>query len=81
MIVANARNAPVFSLTREQLFLAVAKTVPVNGRLVPNPYRRWKEVSPQLPDLPIIIYGPAPNHGTRDAFAALALVPLAGSSP
>lgn len=75
MIVANARSAPVFALTREQLFLAIARTVPVNGRLVLNPYRRWKEISPQLPDLPIIIYGPAPNHGTRDAFVALALVP------
>ncbi len=25
------------------------------------------EISPELPDLPIRIYGPAPNHGTRDA--------------
>jgi phosphate transport system substrate-binding protein len=28
-----------------------------------------------LPDLPITIYGPAANHGTRDAFVALAMEP------
>jgi phosphate transport system substrate-binding protein len=73
MLLVNARSAPAFALTREQLFLAVAKTVPSRGRLIPNPYRRWSEISPQLPDLPISIYGPAPNHGTRDAFVALAM--------
>jgi phosphate transport system substrate-binding protein len=75
MLLANARAAPVFSLTRAQLFLAVAKTIPSRGRLIPNPYRRWRDISPALPDLPISIYGPAPNHGTRDAFVALAMVP------
>jgi phosphate transport system substrate-binding protein len=75
MLLVNARNAPTFALTREQLFLAVAKTIPLKGRLIPNPYRRWNEISPRLPDLPISIYGPAPNHGTRDAFVALALMP------
>jgi phosphate transport system substrate-binding protein len=75
MLLANARDAPAFALTREQLYLAVAKSIPAKGRLVPNPYRRWSEISPRLPDLPISIYGPAPNHGTRDAFASLALAP------
>ena len=81
MLLANARSAPAFSLTREQLFLAVARTVPARGRLVPNPYRRWREISPALPDLPISIYGPAPNHGTRDAFVALAMVPACERFP
>jgi phosphate transport system substrate-binding protein len=75
MLLVNVRGAPTFALTREQLFLAVAKTIPLNGRLIPNPYLRWKDVSPRLPDLPISVYGPAPNHGTRDAFVALALMP------
>jgi phosphate transport system substrate-binding protein len=75
MLLANARSAPAFALTREQLYLAVARTIPSNGRLIRNPYQRWNQISPRLPDLPISLYGPAPNHGTRDAFVALALAP------
>lgn len=75
MLLVNARSAPTFALTREQLYLALAKTVPVRGRLMPNPFRRWSEISPSLPNLSIQVYGPAPNHGTRDAFVALALTP------
>jgi phosphate transport system substrate-binding protein len=75
MLLASARRAPALSLTREQLYLALARRVPRNGQLVLNPYRRWRELSPELPDLPIRVYGPAPNHGTRDAFVALAIKP------
>jgi phosphate transport system substrate-binding protein len=75
MLLANTRSAPAFALTREHIYLAVAKAIPSKGRLIPNPYRKWSEISPQLPDIPISIYGPAPNHGTRDAFVALALQP------
>jgi phosphate transport system substrate-binding protein len=81
MLLVNARAGPAFALTREQLYRAVARSVPAGGRLVPNPYRRWKDIAPQLPDLPIRIYGPAPNHGTRDAFVALAMMPPCERQP
>jgi phosphate transport system substrate-binding protein len=81
MLLVNAKNAPAFALTREQLYLAVARRVARNGQLVLNPFRRWREISPQLPDLPIRIYGPAPNHGTRDAFVALAIAPACERVP
>ena len=33
----------------------------------PNPYKNWNEVNPDLPNLPIIVYGsPPPTSGTRD---------------
>jgi phosphate transport system substrate-binding protein len=75
ILVASSRASARFDVTREQLYRAVAKTVPVGGKLVPNPYRRWRDISPALPDRPISLLGPAPNHGTRDAFAALAMAP------
>jgi phosphate transport system substrate-binding protein len=81
MLLLNAKSAPAFALTREQLYRAVARRVPRNGQLVANPYRRWREISPELPDLPIRIYGPAPNHGTRDAFVALAIAPACERQP
>jgi phosphate transport system substrate-binding protein len=75
ILIANGRTAARFDLTREQIYRALARRVPVGGRLVANPYRRWRDIDPRLPDLPILVYGPAPNHGTRDAFAALAMRP------
>ena len=75
ILIANGRSAARFDLTREHLYRALARKVPVNGKLVANPYRRWRDVDPRLPDLPILVYGPAPNHGTRDAFVQLAMRP------
>ena len=81
ILIASARQGPAFNLTREQIYLAVARTVPVKGRLIANPYRRWHDISANLPDLPILIYGPAPNHGTRDAFVALVMAPPCERQP
>jgi phosphate transport system substrate-binding protein len=81
MLLVNAIAGPAFALTREQLYRAVARTVPVGGKLLPNPYRRWKDIAPHLPDMPIRVYGPAPNHGSRDAFVALAMVPACEPQP
>ena len=71
IVLATAKSAAPLALTGRQLFLAIAKTVPVGGKLVANPYRKWREIDPGLPDLPIMVFGPAPNHGTRDMLAEL----------
>jgi phosphate transport system substrate-binding protein len=81
IVIASSKRSPHFDLTREQLYRAIAKTVPIDGRLVANPYRRWRDVSPGLPDQAISILGPAPNHGTRDAFVALAMTPPCEMQP
>ena len=81
ILIANSRFAPRLNLTREQIYRAVAKTVPVKGQLVANPYRRWRDLGAGLPDTAILVYGPAPNHGTRDAFAALVMAPPCERQP
>lgn len=75
IVIASSRRATPFDLTLGQLYRAVARTVPIGGHLVPNPYHRWSDLGPGLPNRPISIYGPASNHGTRDAFAALVMGP------
>jgi phosphate transport system substrate-binding protein len=64
-------------LTRKDIFLALAKEVPdtsgAAGELVPNPYRRWDQVKPELPAANIEVLGPPPTSGTRDAFVELAM--------
>ncbi len=81
IVLAMSRQAAPFEVTREQLYRAVAKTIPLGGRLVANPYRRWREIDPALPDRPIAILGPAPNHGTRDAWVALVMIPACEKFP
>jgi phosphate transport system substrate-binding protein len=81
IVLANAKGAPVFDLTRKELFLALAREVPVNGKLVPNPYKNWKQVDPRLPDEAIHVYGPPPTSGTRDAFVELVMEKACGTLP
>ena len=74
--IANSRAAPRVELTLRQLFLALAKDIPVDeegAELAPNPWTRWSEIDPALPDVAIEVLGPPPTSGTRDAFAELAL--------
>jgi phosphate transport system substrate-binding protein len=73
--IANAKKGNVFNLTLKDLFLALAKEVPgkAEGELIANPYKTWKDVNPELPEIKIEVLGPPPTSGTRDAFAELAL--------
>lgn len=74
IVLANARKSPGFDLTREEIFLALAREVPDGGKLVPNRYKRWKQINKSLPDVPIAVYGPPPTSGTRDAFVELVML-------
>jgi len=76
IVMANAKNAPEFNLTRKDIFLALAKQVPDpkgGETVVPNPYKTWKDVNSSLPNIKIEVLGPPPTSGTRDAFTELAL--------
>jgi phosphate transport system substrate-binding protein len=74
IVIANSKAAKQMSITRQQIFLALAKDIPAEGgKLIPNPNKTWKDVDPSLPDLKIEVLGPPPTSGTRDAFAELAM--------
>lgn len=73
IVLANAKNAPSFKLSREQIFLALAKEVPQNGAWVANPYKKWSDINAALPNEAIEVLGPPPTSGTRDAFVELVM--------
>ncbi|HAY50060.1 MULTISPECIES: substrate-binding domain-containing protein [Thalassospira] len=73
IVLLGSREAPTMSLTARQLYLALARTIPVNGASVPNPNVKWSDVDPSLPDLKIRVYGPPPTSGTRDLMGQLLL--------
>lgn len=74
IVIANAHGQDVISLTRKDLYLALAKQVPGGeGGFIPNPYQTWKDVNRSLPATKIEVLGPPPTSGTRDAFVELVM--------
>lgn len=64
-VLYSAPGGPVFTLTREQLFRALARELPRAGGtdaaetgFEPNLNKVWRDISPDLPDLPIRVLGP-----------------------
>jgi phosphate transport system substrate-binding protein len=78
IVLANSKNAKRMSLSRKDLFLALAKDVPDpknEGKSMANPYKTWQDVNPELPAEKIEVLGPPPTSGTRDAFVELVMEP------
>ncbi len=71
--VATAQEAADFDLSKAQLFEALAAEVAVDGEIVANPHTNWSDIDSSLPDQPILVYGPPPTSGTRDAWVELVM--------
>ena len=84
IVVASAKHAPPLVLSQRDLYLALAREVPAPAdatRLVDNPYRTWRDLNPDLPDLPIRVLGPPPTSGTRDILVERVLQPACAQVP
>lgn len=75
IVLANSSSGRKYSLSKEQIFLALAAQVPdkKGEKLIDNPYKKWSEISANLPNINIAIYGPPTTSGTRDAFVELVM--------
>ena len=71
IVLANSKDAPQLKISLADLGKALTAKVPVNGVMVDNPYKTWKDVNPALPDLKIRVYGPPTTSGTRASFAEI----------
>ena len=75
IVLANSVKGIKFSLTKEQIFLALAENIfDEKQNFVKNFYKNWSEIDKTLPNLPIKIYGPPSTSGTRDAFIELVMI-------
>lgn len=73
IVLANSIKAPHMTIDKKHIFLALARKVPKDGKLIDNPHQKWSDIDSKLPANPIEVYGPPPTSGTRDAFAELAM--------
>lgn len=71
--IAHANGGAELDLSKAQIFQALAAEVAVDGKIVANPYRKWSEIDPSLPNIEITVFGPPPTSGTRDAFVELVM--------
>ena len=63
IVIANAVTEARLTLSRRDIFLALAKMVPNpdgSRTLIDNPYKNWSDVNPALPAKPIRVMGPPP---------------------
>jgi phosphate transport system substrate-binding protein len=74
--IAQNKKNPALSLTREQIFLAVAEQVPSSDgkSLIKNPYKKWSDIDAKLPNRAITVYGPPKSSGTRDSFEEMVML-------
>jgi phosphate transport system substrate-binding protein len=70
IVLATSSQNKKINLTKEQIFLALAKRVVdrKTGKLIKNPYKKWSEIDSKLPNNEILVYGPPSSSGTRDVF-------------
>lgn len=68
IVFASHISAPQIAFTTRHLYLGLAERVPQNGQLVANPYTRWNQIDPSLPNAEIAAFIPGEKHGTREVF-------------
>ena len=68
IVFATDAKGPDWALEPKDVHDALAAKVIKDGKLVDNPYTKWSEVNPKLPDWEIAAYVPGEKHGTREVF-------------
>jgi phosphate transport system substrate-binding protein len=76
IVLANSVKGVKYKVSRREVYLALAKTVPDPANptaLISNPYKTWNQINKSLPADKIEVLGPPPTSGTRDAFVELVM--------
>lgn len=73
IVLSVRKDMKPFNITREQVWLALARQVPKDGKLVSNFYQKWSDIDSKLPNVSIEVMGPPPTSGTRDAFVEMVM--------
>jgi phosphate transport system substrate-binding protein len=74
IVFATQAGGADWQLAPVDLYKALAAQVVVDGKLVANPYKKWNEVNPSLPDWDIVAFIPGEKHGTREVFEEKMLI-------
>ena len=80
IVVANSKKGTQLNISKADLAKALTAQIPacvannsnVNcDKWVDNPYKKWSDINPSLPNLDIRVYGPPTTSGTRASYAEM----------
>jgi phosphate transport system substrate-binding protein len=81
IVIANAKAGPTYDFKLGELYRGLAAQTSAASGFVANAAKTWGDVDATLPKEPILVYGPPPTSGTRDAFTELAMEKGATATP
>ena len=80
IVVANSKEGTPLVISKAELGMALTAEVPACAdgsrdynceEWVPNPFMKWSDINPELPDIAIRVYGPPTTSGTRASYAEM----------
>ena len=72
IVVASSKDGVLLNISKSDLGKALTAKVPgPDGGFIDNPYKNWSDVNPELPDIPIRVYGPPTTSGTRASYVEM----------
>ena len=80
IVVASSKKGIQLSISKADLAKALTAKIPacvannsnVNcNKWIDNPYKKWSDINPALPNLDIRVYGPPTTSGTRASYAEM----------
>jgi len=80
IVVANSKQGSPLVISKAELGMALTAKVPAcaAGRqtynctqMIDNPFTKWSEINPELPNVAIRVYGPPTTSGTRASYAEM----------
>ena len=81
IVVANSKSGELLEISKAELGMALTAEIPAcyegSGqnyncdKWIPNPFKKWSDINPSLPDVEIRVYGPPTTSGTRASYAEM----------
>tara|TARA_Y100000004_G_C8891202_1_gene402125 strand:- start:22 stop:1008 length:987 start_codon:yes stop_codon:yes gene_type:complete len=72
IVVAHSINGTPLNISKKELGMALIAKVPQeDGTWINNPFKKWSDINPDLPDIPIRVMGPPTTSGTRASFVEM----------
>ena len=71
IVVANSKKGTQLVISKFDLGRALTAKVLVNGKWIDNPYKKWSDINPSLPNIKIRVMGPPTTSGTRASYVEM----------
>jgi len=71
IVVASSKQGTRLVISKKDLGKALTAKVLVDGKWIDNPYEKWSDINPSLPNLKIRVMGPPTTSGTRASYVEM----------